>query len=188
MLPPLASLAPQAGCGFWQRPQRAQSCGRSSWPAQQPGNRLSVPRKGQSTDSIYSDRWSVTGYSPAVLEPGTRCKAVTQEWASLRVIPPLEATANQPCCCDTARCRENPRWERRGNDETVLGRRWYQTSVGMCSLRLLYLSLWFSHIPSHSPGESLTAVGIDQDLSLFLPRYHRCMILSYLIPALLMAP
>lgn len=108
VLPPLALLAPQAGCGFWQRPQRAQSCGRSSWPEQQPGNHPSVPRKGQSTDSIYSDRWSVTGCSPAVLEPGTRCKAVTQEWASLRVIPPLEATANQPSCCDTARCRENP--------------------------------------------------------------------------------
>lgn len=71
MLPPQSLLAYWAGCGLWQWPQRAQSCGRSSCLTQQPGKHPSAPRKGQSADSICLDRQGIMGHSPTVLEAGT---------------------------------------------------------------------------------------------------------------------
>jgi len=68
VLPPPSLLAHQAGCGLWQWPQEAQSCGRRSCPTQQPGKHPSAPRKGQSIDSICLYRRGVTGSSPTVLE------------------------------------------------------------------------------------------------------------------------
>lgn len=186
-MPPLSSLARQAGCALARAPKSTElqeellPHAAAAWEAPH------CPSEGLGHRQYPSHRWGVVGCSPAVLAATMSCRAVAHGWTSLGAAPLL--TAPVPVTQLTARSPSDGRSRAAG---TLPRAEPVSNLFGVCaphvSLGLLDLSLRFSHIPLHSPGESLTAVGRDQDLGLFLPRYHHCMIPSCLIPALLTAP
>lgn len=171
---------------FGKGPKEHRAAGAASAPRSSVGS-THCPSEGPRHRQYPSHRRGVTGCSPAVLAATTSCRAVTHGWRSLGAAPLL--TAPVPVIQLAAR---SPSDGRNGAAVTLPRAEPVSNLFWVCaprvSLGLLGLSLRFSHIPLHSPGELLTAVGRDQDLGLFLPRCHHCMIPSCLIPALLTAP
>lgn len=181
MVPPLSSLARRAGCALARAPKSTE-LQEQLLPHTAVWEAFHCPSEGPRHRQCPSPSQGVKGCSPAGLAATTRCRAVTHGCTSSphSPVPVTQLSARSPSGGRNGAPGTLPRAEPESN--------LFWVCAPHVSLGLLDLSLRFSHIPLHSPGESLTAVGRAQDLGLFLPRYHHCTIPSCLIPALLTAP